>query len=914
MSEARTLVEEAESLMSDSGFYTLQTSTNLTRMLERARSLSDGVDAEAHARASADLAQIYSRRSVGDPSRNREHALAFLREAEKYYTLSNEPDQLAMIRTNMAVVMLDREIGDPTENVDEAIRLCKEALRVRSKKKDALDWAFTMVNLARALCHYPYDPTNITAAEQRFSEAFAAYGRAADEFYALGKRSQGSLCKNNRAVAAKEIVQLRIDVRKRQAAKSFLGQGLQVAPGFLNVADIDEQENITRAVRFAELIQLNPGIIDVVTPPRWVHDICDITVDSRDKKTLARARSDARQAIDRSSNDPIAAAVASRTLADIMLLESEDDSERIVLLTSSLERLQEFDMPRDLLTISNRLGEAHALRGEWQQAAQAYSTSVDALERLYTQRGTDEGRALELGRQSKLSEWAAYCLAKSGDLQKAVLALENGRTRALGYRLRRDESQLAALSALDDALPSRITRLQQELRARSRDSIGDTGSDYRELADQLDKAVDEVRARPGLETFMRATTISEIIEAAEPLCPLIYLVATAVGSIALMVDPGAQDESQSVVLVTESEVSSADITRLLIRYQEAGPYGLLFPRDEDLNSILFDLQETLGRAFGAPLKRKLDELGAQSVAIVAAGILSSFPFAAIGIQDLTTGQPTLDNYLGDHFDVLSAPSASVLRSCRRRAADLERSRYRMLAVGDPTASRRLEGAAAEVDAIVQLTLWQESVVLMGAAADRDAVIAGASRTDFLHLACHGVSNLADPAKSALLLADGELSVDEITRVAAINCRLVVASACESGRIGIWQVANEYIGLPGAFLSAGAACVVASLWPVDDQATSLLMTRFYEELASVTASGVVPPGAPATALRRAQVWLRKLTEVQLEWYLSQHVPLRSRQEKPSGRGSPNWRVFGRRHNDIRPFKDPRYWAPFVVVGV
>ena len=574
-------------------------------------------------------------------------------------------------------------------------------------------------------------------------------------------------------------------------------------------------------------------------------------------------------------------------------------------------------MPRDMLAISDRLGGAHARREEWQQAAQAYSTSLAALERLYTQRGTDAGRSLELGRQSKLSEWAAYCLAKSGDLRKAVLALENGRTRVLGYRLRREESELAALEVLDVSLATRITRLQQAIRAHSRDSIGDLGSDYHELADQLDRAVDEVRALPGLEKFMRATTISEIIDASEPLCPLVYLVATAAGSIALMVDPAAQDDSQSIVLVTDSEVSSKEIIRLLVRYPESGPYGLIFLRDEDLTSILFDLQATLGRAFGASLKRKLDELGAQSVAIVATGILSALPFAAIGVRDLAagpTGPAALGNYLGDHFDVLSAPSASVLRSCRRRAGDAPRSGYRLLAVGDPTASSRLEGAAAEVDAIVQLPLWAERVVLMGAAAEREAVIMGAARADFLHLACHGFSNLVDPAESALLLADGQLSVAEITRVAAINCRLVVASACESGQIGIWQVANEYIGLPGAFLSAGAACVVASLWPVDDQVTALLMTRFYQELASVGADGAVPPGAPATALRRAQAWLRRLTEVQLERYLTQHAPLRPRQEVPSGHRSPNWPLIGRRRNVIRPFEDPRYWAPFIVVGV
>jgi CHAT domain-containing protein len=38
-----------------------------------------------------------------------------------------------------------------------------------------------------------------------------------------------------------------------------------------------------------------------------------------------------------------------------------------------------------------------------------------------------------------------------------------------------------------------------------------------------------------------------------------------------------------------------------------------------------------------------------------------------------------------------------------------------------------------------------------------------------------------------------------------------------------------VGLARAFLYAGARSVVASLWPVDDRATSLLMDDFYTGL-------------------------------------------------------------------------------------
>jgi LPXTG-motif cell wall-anchored protein len=53
-----------------------------------------------------------------------------------------------------------------------------------------------------------------------------------------------------------------------------------------------------------------------------------------------------------------------------------------------------------------------------------------------------------------------------------------------------------------------------------------------------------------------------------------------------------------------------------------------------------------------------------------------------------------------------------------------------------------------------------------------------------------------------------------------------------------------IGLTTAFLSAGVPVVVASMWPVDDRVTAIIMRSFYRHLAS---------GEPvATALRLAQL--------------------------------------------------------------
>jgi CHAT domain-containing protein len=59
-----------------------------------------------------------------------------------------------------------------------------------------------------------------------------------------------------------------------------------------------------------------------------------------------------------------------------------------------------------------------------------------------------------------------------------------------------------------------------------------------------------------------------------------------------------------------------------------------------------------------------------------------------------------------------------------------------------------------------------------------------------------------------------------------NPGLVTLSACESG-LGKVSSGDEIWGFTRSFLSAGARALLVSLWPVADESTELLMTRFYQ---------------------------------------------------------------------------------------
>ena len=78
--------------------------------------------------------------------------------------------------------------------------------------------------------------------------------------------------------------------------------------------------------------------------------------------------------------------------------------------------------------------------------------------------------------------------------------------------------------------------------------------------------------------------------------------------------------------------------------------------------------------------------------------------------------------------------------------------------------------------------------------------------------------------------DGVLTADEISRLDFSNTKLVVLSACDSGR-GHQNGIDGTMGLQRAFREAGAGTMVMSLWQIPDDATSLLMQYFYGHLFS-----------------------------------------------------------------------------------
>ena len=216
-----------------------------------------------------------------------------------------------------------------------------------------------------------------------------------------------------------------------------------------------------------------------------------------------------------------------------------------------------------------------------------------------------------------------------------------------------------------------------------------------------------------------------------------------------------------------------------------------------------------------------DQIKVKKLIVVAHGPLHYLPFNA-----LHDGK----NYLIDRYSVRMLPSGSVLKYLR---ADPAIKQGNLLAFGNPDLGNpTFDLAYAQAEALAIVRNRPLSKVLLRKDANEAAFRQYGGEFRYLHFATHGEFNADAPLKSALLLArdeqsDGLLTVDKLYSI-KLNADLVTLSACETG---LGKIANgdDVVGLTRGFLYAGTSTIVASLWQVDDEATSYLMTRFYDNL-------------------------------------------------------------------------------------
>jgi CHAT domain-containing protein len=281
----------------------------------------------------------------------------------------------------------------------------------------------------------------------------------------------------------------------------------------------------------------------------------------------------------------------------------------------------------------------------------------------------------------------------------------------------------------------------------------------------------------------------------------------------------------------------------------------------DLYSALASAPDVLSRDQIPQMARRLGELLLDPVAarlreriiVVKDGALHRVPFGVLRLSSRPERPLVLDHV------VTAVPSLSVLAQLHRpNTRRPVASRFAVLAPdagGSPrTAGRqfpRLEGIGPEVAAIAKWVPKGKLVQILGTEAT-PARLATVSRESIgtLHLATHAFVFDPFPELSAIVLADGQ-GGDALLRLhdifgLDIPVDLVVLSACETA-LGDLLRGEGMVSMAHAFLGAGAARALVSLWRIDDASTATLMAELYRVLNEEALD-------PAAALRRAQLRL------------------------------------------------------------
>ncbi len=574
---------------------------------------------------------------------------------------------------------------------------------------------------------------------------------------------------------------------------------------------------------------------------------------------------------------------------------------------SALEVRTRKDFPADHRQTQRNLGNLYFDDRRWTEALAAYQAAIAAGEDLLEAAFTEAGRRAEAGENARLFTRAAFCLLQEARPGEALLMHERGKTRLLAEALMFAN---ADLSMLPEKRRREVIAQREAVRSLEAETHRQLGrADLTSINENLGRARAELKAliaaiRKEHPDFMpQGLELSGLLSLAAEKEALVAPLVTSQGSAVCVVPWGVKAVTEEQLIRLE-DFTDGDLHALLWGTEENPGWLRIYRKDrpshEELCSGLERCAAGLWEGLMAPVHARLQTLGVKHLILMPAGGLQILPLHAAWRQE--NGQPRY--LLEDYESVAFTPSGYALEASHRRAAGRDGGAALVAGINQYDLSeellpvRPLANAVPEAKAVASLF---GATPLLDANATKAAIKNGAAGSTFLHLACHGYFNWIEPLSSALICHDGLLALREIIGLTLNSTRLVTLSACETG-ITDPRLPDEHVGLPAGFMQAGTPAVVSSLWKVGDRSTALLMGRFYRNHREQK----MPL---ASALREAQLWLRRATKEELGNHYKSFMRM-SKQEAHEA-----WMELDENWPDSsdRPYKSPFHWGAFILNG-
>ncbi|MDM8526699.1 tetratricopeptide repeat protein [Anaerolineales bacterium HSG24] len=495
------------------------------------------------------------------------------------------------------------------------------------------------------------------------------------------------------------------------------------------------------------------------------------------------------------------------------------------------------------------IGWVYLKQEDYELALKSIQQSINLFDEIRSTAGNDQARSSYIAQYADLYDSTVFIYHLLNQPDQAFFTSEQNRARsfmdalATGH-VQLDDNDMVDLYNQEQSLYSQRQAVQDNLaKAKARedtDLISELESQLAELEEQYSAIQADIQARDDQLSDLVPGRTSDNLLTVEKVQPYLSTDSTLVMYHVL-------EENVLVFLLTPTsfetvllEVSPDDLKQTIQQFREFN----------DVEASLVQLHKWLI----VPLK---DKLTTPHLTIIPHQTLHYLPFAA-----LTDGE----KYLIDEYTLTTLPSASVLPyvldSAKNLPASSELAGSSVLVLGNPTTGDydglgSLPYAEAEAQTIADLYGIEP---LLNEQATETALRERAEQASIIHLAAHGKYNPVAPLSSLIALApdeqnDGWLTVGEVFGLPLGQTELVVLSACEShvGQAGLRtglgvSAGDDIVGLNRAFIFAGAPSIMSSLWPVEDEATSQLMTEFYSNLRNGLGK--------AESLRQAQLTMRE----------------------------------------------------------
>ncbi|PVF92653.1 hypothetical protein CPB86DRAFT_790943 [Serendipita vermifera] len=486
-------------------------------------------------------------------------------------------------------------------------------------------------------------------------------------------------------------------------------------------------------------------------------------------------------------------------------------------------------------------------------------------------------RHWHLAKIGGIAREAAAAAISAEEYEKALEWLEHGRsivwTQILQLRTPVDQ-----LREVDPDLADRLLQVSQLLDRGPQDTgfPGSSGSfteeegrKYRALTAEWESLVKQIGSIPNFGNFFQPPSSSRLMEAAQN-GPVIVLNIAKSRCDALALLP----ELDEVIHIPLPDIRFERIVELReemndhlyssgIRMRDTRAATKLTDSDGNCERVLAELWDNL-------VKPVLDSLAFSPEPDVlpriwwcATGPLAFLPIHAAGIYSPDSGDTQISNYVISSY----IPTLSILLDPTKPRIT---SSFSLLSVIQPSApgASFIPSTKQESAFIQQRLAGRDHVVLEDHAGTKRRVTMGMKECNWIHMACHGVQKPDEPTKSALLLDDGHLTLDEIVKLNLPHAEFAFLSACQT-TTGDESLSEEAVHIAGGMLLAGYRGVVATMWSIRDELAPMVTNEFYGHI--MTGTGRPDHRKAAEALHMSVKKLRETPGIQLtDWVPFVHL--------------------------------------------